>query len=299
MVQIGYQSLHYLRGMKNVEELIGLLSLEKIEENIFRGDNYQAPWKRVFGGQVLAQALHAAHRTVDPSRTLHSFHAYFLLTGDISVPIVYNVDRSRDGGSFTTRRVVGIQKGKPIFITSASFQKLAPGFEHQIEMPDVPNPDSLQSDMELLAPLQEKAPELYRRLNHERPIEFRPVEAHDPLKPKKSKPYRHVWLKAKGIVPADLRIHQEILAYASDYNLLGTAILPHREEKGAGDMFFASLDHAMWFHRPFRVDEWLLYQLDSPSASNSRGFTRGNMFNQEGQLVASVVQEGLMAQRRK
>ena len=204
-------------------------------------------------------------------------HAYFLLTGDIRVPIVYTVDLSRDGGSFTTRRVVAVQKGKPIFITSASFQKSQEGFDHQIQAPDVPGPEELQSDNELFEALKDKAPELYKRFKQERPIEFRPVEIHDPLHPQKSPPYRHVWLKAKGRIPDDLRCHQEVLAYASDYNLLGTAILPHREKDGARDLFMASLDHAMWFHRPFRADEWLLYQLDSPSASNARGFTRGNI----------------------
>ncbi len=284
--------------MNSTEELTSLLSLEKIEENIFRGQNYMAPWKRVFGGQVLAQSIHAAHQTVPEDRVLHSMHAYFLLTGDISVPIVYDVDRSRDGGSFTTRRVVAIQKGKPIFITAASFQKKSDGFDHQIDPPDVPAPEDLKTDRELIQHLKDKAPELYQRFNHERPIEFRPVEVHDPLNPKKSEPFRHVWLRAKGKLGDDLRVHQEVLTYASDYNLLGTAILPHRDKLENKEMFFASLDHALWFHRPFRADEWLLYKLDSPSASNARGFTRGSIFNREGVLVASVVQEGLMAMRR-
>ena len=284
--------------MKTIDELTRLLRLEKIEENIFRGQNYLAPWKRVFGGQVLAQSIHAAHQTVGPNRTLHSMHAYFLLTGDINTPIVYEVDRSRDGGSFTTRRVVAIQKGKPIFITSISFHKTTGGFDHQMEMPDVPGPEGLKSSVELIQPLKEKAPELYQRLNEARPIEFRPVEAHDILRPKKSKPQRHFWLRARGGMTNDIRQHQEVLAYASDYNLLGTAILPHRDQLQGKEMFFASLDHAMWFHRPFRVDEWLLYQLDSPSASNARGFTRGNIFDRTGRLVASVTQEGLMAERR-
>ena len=284
--------------MNSTEELLSLLTLEKIEENIFRGQNYQAPWKRVFGGQVLAQAIHAAHQTVERDRRLHSMHAYFLLTGDISIPIVYDVDRSRDGGSFATRRVVGIQKGKPIFITSISFHKASDGFDHQIDMPDVPNPSELKSDQELLKELKDKAPELYKALNQVRPIEFRPVEVLDPIDPKQREPFRHVWLRAKGPLGNDLRSHQEVLAYASDYNLLSTAFLPHRSKERNNKMFFASLDHAMWFHRPFRIDEWLLYQLDSPSASNARGFTRGNVFDLDGKLVASVVQEGLMAKRR-
>jgi acyl-CoA thioesterase II len=284
--------------MKSTAELLELLNLETIEQNIFRGQNYQAPWKRVFGGQVLAQSIHAAHRSIPEDRVLHSMHAYFLLTGDISVPIIYEVDRSRDGGSFTTRRVVAIQKGKPIFITAASFQKRKDGFDHQIDIPDVPKPKDLKTNIELLKDLKHKDPELYKRYTLERPIEFRPVEVSNPLDPKKSEPFRHVWLKAKERLPDDLRVHQEILTYASDYNLLGTAILPHRENLAGKEMFFASLDHAMWFHRPFRADEWLLYQLDSPSASNARGFTRGNIFTEDGVLVASVVQEGLMDYRR-
>lgn len=284
--------------MKKVEELVDLLSLEKIEENIFRGQNYQTPWGRVFGGQVMAQSLHAAHNTVPEDRILHSLHGYFILAGDISVPIVYDVDRIRDGGSFTTRRVVAIQKGSPIFIMAASFQVNRGGLDHQIDIPDVPGPEHLPNDMELIEPLKQKAPALYKAFRHDRPIEFRPVEHVNPLNPIKSEPLRHVWLKAKGQLPDDLRIHQEVLAYASDYNLLTTAVLPHQDVVKRNDMFFASLDHAMWFHRSFRIDDWLLYQLDSPSASNTRGFTRGNLFTRNGILVASVTQEGLMMKRR-
>lgn len=283
--------------MNSIEELINLLSLEQIEENIFRGENYQAPWGRVFGGQVLAQALHAAHRTVTDDRMLHSFHAYFLLTGDIQKPIVYDVDRSRDGGSFTTRRVVAIQKGKPIFITSASFQRESEGFNHQFTGPQTPHPEELKSDIELSHEIKDVAPALFKRINIERPLEFRPV-SQDLLNKNNSEPYREIWMKAKGKLPDNLRIHQQVLAYASDYNLLGTALLPHREGIADKSLFMASLDHAMWFHRPFRADQWLLYQLDSPSASNARGFTRGNIFTQDGTLVASVAQEGLMAFKR-
>lgn len=285
--------------MQKVEELIDLLTLEKIEENIFRGQNYLAPWKRVFGGQVLAQALHAAYNTVPEDRYVHSMHAYFILAGDINQPIIYDVDRIRDGGSFTTRRIVAIQKGKAIFNAAASFQVAQDGLDHQISMPNVPPPEGLLSDEALLAPLKESAPELYRQYYHERPIEFRQVEKMDIVNPQKSRPFRHVWFKSKGKLPDAKRIHQEVLAYASDYNLLITASLPHSEEVSRSELFFASLDHAMWFHRDFRADEWLLYALDSPSASNARGFTRGNIFNRDGVLVASVVQEGLMRQIRK
>ena len=284
--------------MQNSEELIQLLNLEKIEENIFRGQNYQAPWKRVFGGQVLAQSIHAAHNTVPEERVIHSMHAYFILAGDTSVPIIYDVDRIRDGGSFTTRRVVAIQKGRPIFNMAASFQRIRQGLDHQVDMPKVPDPEDLKTDEELLEAVREEAPKMYANLIHPRPIEFRPVEFLNPIKRKAMKPLRHVWLRAKGSLPDHQRIHQEVLAYASDYNLLTTALLPHRQEMKNNDMFFASLDHAMYFHRSFRADNWLLYQLDSPSASNTRGFTRGNIFNREGVLVASVIQEGLMMQRR-
>lgn len=285
--------------MQTIEELINLLDLERIEENIFRGQNYQAPWKRVFGGQVLAQSIHAAYQTVPEDRQLHSFHGYFILTGDISKPIIYDVDRIRDGGSFTTRRIVAIQHGTPIFNMSASFQKVQEGFDHQIEMPHVPPPESVTSDDEIAEKLKDKMSQTFRRFTIARPIDFRRVEAVNPLERKNLPPYQHVWFKSKGPLPDDKRLHQEVLAYASDYNLLSTALFPHREDIELNKIFLASLDHGMWFHRDFRIDEWLLYALDSPSTSNSRGFTRGNIFNQSGKLVASVVQEGLIRKMKK
>ncbi|CAH0995197.1 Acyl-CoA thioesterase 2 [Emticicia aquatica] len=284
--------------MNTAEELVSLLSLEKIEQNIFRGENYQAPWKRVFGGQVLAQSLYAAYQTVPEDRILHSMHGYFILAGDISMPILYEVDRIRDGGSFTTRRVNAIQNGKAIFSMGASFQAMQDGIDHQISMPNVPPPEALVSDLTLLEAFKDKAPEFYKNFSHPRPLEFRPVEKINPLKPQPQQPFRHVWIKANGILPDDLKLHQIILAYASDYNLLGTATLPHLDVIQLNNVFMASLDHAMWFHRDFRIDQWLLYALDSPSASNSRGFTRGNFFTEEGKLVASVVQEGLIRERK-
>ena len=276
--------------MENVQEVLQLLALEKIEENIFRGQNYMAPWKRVFGGQVLAQALHAAYETVPDDRFAHSMHGYFILGGDIDVPIVYDVDRIRDGGSFTTRRIVAIQKGRAIFNMSASFQLEQEGFEHQIPMPNVPPPDALLPDDQLETP--------HRYTMHSRPMEFRPVEKTASHCAGIHSIFQHVWLKAKGQMPDDRRAHQEVLAYASDYHLLRTATLPHQAETSIDDLFMASLDHAMWFHRDFRVDQWLLYAMDSPSASNARGFSRGNIFTQDGLLVASVVQEGLMRPRK-
>lgn len=284
--------------MNTADELVSLLSLEKIEQNIFRGENYQAPWKRVFGGQVLAQSLYAAYQTVPEDRILHSMHGYFILAGDISMPILYEVDRIRDGGSFTTRRVNAIQNGKAIFSLISSYQSIQEGFDHQILMPNVPPPDALVSDLTLLEAIKDKAPEFYKNFAHPRPIEFRPVEKLNPLIPQSQQPFRHVWIKANGELPNDLKLHQIILAYASDYNLLGTATLPHLDKISLNKVFMASLDHAMWFHRDFRIDEWLLYALDSPSASNSRGFTRGNFFTQDGKLVASVVQEGLIREMK-
>lgn len=285
--------------MNTVEELLDLLALEEIDLNLYRGQNYLSPWGRVFGGQVLGQALHAAYETVPDNRIAHSLHGYFILTGDISKPIVYDMETLRDGGSFTTRRVTAKQNGKAIFNMAASFKTPKTGLNHQISMPEVPSPESLKSDIEIYQDLKDSHPKLFKSLTNERPIEFRPVENYSFLNPTKEEPYRHVWLKAKGSLPDDIRVHQEILAYASDYNLLGTALLPHRDVAVPGTYFMASLDHAMWFHRPFRVDEWLLYVLDSPSASNSLGFTRGSIFNQSGELVASVTQEGLMSPMRK
>ena len=284
--------------MNNVRELIDLIQLERIEENIFRGNNYQAPWRRVYGGQVLAQALHAAYQTVPPGRYAHSMHGYFILPGDIEKPIVYRVDRTRDGGSFTTRRISAIQNGRAIFVMAASFQVEEEGFEHQIQMPNVPPPESLKTDQELAEEFKEDLPTVYRRLQMSRPIEFRPVEGISLLGAETHPPFRHVWIKAKGAMPEGKMPHQEIFAYASDYDLLTTAILPHRDQVSFKQLMIATIDHAMWFHQNFRMDEWLLYALESPSASNARGFTRGNLFNRSGQLVASVMQEGLIRKKR-
>ena len=282
--------------MKDAQTLLEAIELEQIEENIFRGESHSIGSKRVFGGQVLSQALDAAIRTVPEERLAHSMHGYFILPGDVTKPIVFNVDRIRDGGSFTTRRVVAIQNGRAIFNMSASFQLVQPGLDHQIQIPDVTPPEELSNDQEILEACIDELPEIYQRILGQRPIEFRPVDPMGFLKPSEGEPFRHVWLKAKGRLPDSGSIHRRILAYASDYNLLTTALGPH--PVSMDQMQMASLDHAMWFHRNFRVDEWLLYSLDSPSASNSRGFTRGNLFNRQGVLVASVVQEGLIRKRK-
>jgi len=284
--------------MKSITELIDLISLEQLDDNLFRGQNYKTPWGRVFGGQVLAQSIHAARQTVPEERIVHSMHGYFILAGDPKQPIIYNIDRIRDGRSFTTRRVVAIQKGRAIFNMSASFQIAEKGFMHQIPMPNVPPPEEITTDKEWAEQYRKKLPDLYKRYQRERPIEFRPVEKFNPIYPKKESPFRHIWLKANGIVPNNQFLQRELLAYAADYNLMGTSLLPHRDRFKREQMQMASLDHAMWFHQDIKMDDWLLYALDSPSASNSRGFSRGNFFNQEGVLVASVVQEGLIRHRK-
>ena len=280
--------------MKTVEELIQLLTLEKVDECTYIGGNYKTPWGRVFGGQVLGQSLYAAYQTVPENRFAHSMHAYFILGGDIDEPIRYEVDTIRNGANFTTRRVVAWQKGRAIFNMSASFQLKQPGFNHQISMPNVLPPEVLLPDIEQYKPLKETLPALYKRLTimHPNAIEFRPVESLEMMQ--RAEPYRHVWIKTKEKATVDLPMQHQMLAYASDYNLLTTAARPHLEKVLTQPVHFASLDHAMWFHRDFKMDEWLLYALDSPSASNSRGFSRGSLFNQSGKLVASVVQEGLM-----
>lgn len=280
--------------MKNTKELIDHLTLEPIEINIFRGQSHSIGSPRVFGGQVLAQALEAANQTVPEDRNVHSLHGYFILAGDIERPIVYQVDRIRDGKSFTTRRVVAYQHGKAIFNMSASFHIEEDGFEHQLSAPNVTPPDELQDDHEVVQSYAGSLPpKVQAWLNVPRPIEFRSVEPPTLQNMIKPSEHQYVWFKAKGEVPDLPRLHQTILAYASDYNLLGAAAKRHG--KTFLDMkLTASLDHAMWFHRSFSVDDWLLYSLDSPSASNARGFTRGSIFDQHGNLVASVVQEGLI-----
>ena len=271
------------------------VELEAIEENIFRGQSRSVGSQRVFGGQVLAQALQAAIHTVPEGRFVHSLHAYFILPGDIQQPIVFEVDRIRDGGSFTTRRIKAIQKGQAIFNMSASFQKRQEGFDHQISMPNVTPPEGLMSWDQLVEEFGGKLPESIRRfLEIDHPIEFRPVERVHPMLAGKRQPQRHVWMRTKGAMPDEPTAHQAVLAYASDYNLLTTALLPHGDQVAGGNIQLASLDHGMWFHRDFRMDDWLLYAIDSPSASGARGFTRGSVFSRDGRLVASVVQEGLM-----
>jgi len=280
--------------LQSARELLGALDLEPIEVNVFRGINHDVGSPNVFGGQVLSQSLHAAILTVPADRIVHSLHAYFILPGDLNHPIIYMVDQVRDGGSFTTRRVKAVQHGKDIFILAASFQKAQEGLDHQIQMPEITPPEELISDEDLVSKFGDKIPAGLRRFLRPRPIEFRPVNPMSFILPEKQEPIRYVWFRAKGNLSMDLPIQQRLLAYASDYNLLTTAIQPHQQEVQIQHLQLASLDHAMWFHRSFDINNWLLYVVDSPSASNGRGFTRGNIFTKEGVLVASVVQEGLM-----
>lgn len=282
-----------------LSELLDLLRLERIEQNIFRGQSQDLGWGAVFGGQVLGQALSAAAQTVPPDRHVHSIHGYFLRQGDARRPIVYEVDPIRDGTSFTTRRVVAVQGGKAIFTMAASFQILEPGFDHAAEFPtDVPGPDGLLSDLDLTLQFADIIPEpLRKRATSDRPIEIRPVQVSNLLAPLVMPPRRQLWHRAAGRLPDDSALHCYLLAYASDFNFLTTAMQPHGVSWLTPGMQVASLDHAMWFHRPFRFDDWLLYDVDSPSASGARGLVLGRFYTRDGVLVASVAQEGLMRQR--
>ena len=273
-----------MTDQKLLDELVKTLALEKFEENLFRGQSEKTAWGRVFGGQVIGQALSAAHQTVEGSRIAH------------------NVDRIRDGKSFTTRTVNAIQNGEFIFNMSVSFKVKEEGYEHQFEMPDVPGPESLESDREVREEFKGKIPkEMLDAFLRDKPIEIRNVEPWDPFTKDVGPPIKHIWIKASGKLPDNYLVHQAVLAYASDMGLMGTCQKPHGIGWGAFNRTIqaASLDHAMWFHREFRADEWLLYALDSPSASNANGFNRGNIFTKDGTLVASAVQEGLIRPMKK
>jgi acyl-CoA thioesterase-2 len=281
-----------------LDELLALLKLEPIEENLFRGHSQDLGFRQLFGGQVLGQCVSAASQTVVPERHIHSMHGYFLRPGDAGLPVVYTVDRVRDGGSFTTRRVVAIQKGQPIFTLMASFQAEEPGFSHQARMPDVPAPDSLPTDMELLRRQAHLIPQPVRdKFLCPKPIEMRPVTYVDPFAPERTEPVKHVWFRADGELPEDPQVHRYLLAYASDFNLISTALHPHGVSFMQRNMQMASLDHALWFHGDLRMNDWLLYTMDSPWAGNARGLSRGHIFTRDGRLVASVAQEGLLRLR--
>ncbi len=285
--------------MKVLSELLDLLELETIEQGIYRGDSQDLGFGAVFGGQVIGQALSAARETVDSERAVHSFHSYFLLPGDPTRPIVYDVETIREGRSFVTRRVKAVQHGRPIFYMMASFQLDQPGLEHQgVEMPEVAGPEKLVSELEMARAYADRIPPgLREKLTCDKPIEVRPVEVRNPFAPRVEPPHRHVWFRAAGALPDEAQVHRYLLAYASDFNFLTTALQPHGRSLLEPAVKMATIDHAMWFHRPFRFDDWLLYAVDSPSGSGSRGLVRGQFFDQEGRLVASTIQEGLMRVR--
>jgi acyl-CoA thioesterase-2 len=281
-----------------MEQLIATLDLEPIEVNLFRGNSPQVGWQRVFGGQVIGQALIAAQRTVEADRFVHSLHAYFMRPGDPSVPIVYQVERLRDGSGFNTRRVLAIQHGKGIFAMSVSFQIEEEGFDHQISMPDVPPPETLLGEKEIKERYLAHAPEPIRRYwERERPIEIRPVSLTHYFSNTKLDPRQDVWVRATGPVPENRPYQAAVLAYLSDMTLLDAALFAHGTSIFDQSLQVASVDHAMWFHRPCKLDDWLLYTQDSPSASGARGMTRGSLFTRSGVLIASVAQEGLIRKK--
>jgi len=284
-----------------MQDLLDILNLEKLEHNLYRGHSPQVGWQRVFGGQVIGQALVAAQRTVVVDRHVHSLHCYFMRPGDPAVPIIYEVDRIRDGGSFTTRRVVAIQHGHAIFSLSASFQVDEVGLQHQLSMPEgIPAPETLRSQRELLAALGDDVPENIRRYwQRERPVEIRPVTSEHYTTNEKLPPFQHVWMRATDPVPNDRALQSAALAYFSDMTLIDTATYPHGRSVFDSQLQMASLDHAIWFHRPDALNDWLLYTQDSPSSGGARGFARGSIYSRDGVLIASVAQEGLLRLRTK
>jgi acyl-CoA thioesterase-2 len=283
-----------------LDQIVQVLQPEEVVEDRYLGQSIDLGWGRLFGGHVLAQALYAASKSVDQGWLAHSLHAYFLRPGGVDAPLLYEVDRIRDGGSFATRRVVVRQKGEVILNLSASFHKEEQGFDHQRPMPDVPGPEALDSEMELRRAVADKIPEKHRASwLRDRPIEMRPVAPIDFLRLEPRDPVQHFWMRTSHGVPDDPMLHRCLLAYASDFALLGTALLPHAVTFMNRGMQVASLDHAMHFHREFRVDGWLLYSMESPNASNALGYATGYVFDSGGRQVASVVQEGLIRRREK
>ncbi len=277
-----------------IEELLQLMELEPLEVNLFRGESRDIGTSRVFGGQVLAQSIIAASRTVDEG-VIHSLHAYFLRAGDAEAPIVYNVERNRDGRSFKSRRVVAIQHGRPIFTMAASFQLEQEGLTHQVEMPDVPMPEELSSESDIPEERLERVPPLLRRwFTRTGPFDFRPVRKTDIFNPQPQPPTSNIWFRLNEKIEVSDLMHRALMAYASDFHLVGTAVLPHGISFLQDDLLMASLDHGMWFHRPARVDDWLLYSCDSPSSSGGRGLARGLIYDRVGRLIASTIQEGMI-----
>lgn len=281
--------------MQPLNKVIEILDLEEIEQNHYRANSPNEGWQRVYGGQVIGQALVAASRTVDLERRAHSLHGYFLRGGDTSIPILYKVDRIRDGKSFTTRRVEAIQNGRAIFTMSISFQVAEEGLSHQFEMPDVPDPEDLRDEDELRCEQAKDWPQEFQdAYTFSSAIQLRPIDPIDLMAPRAMPPQQMCWMKSREVLPEDPRLHQCVLAYLSDWSLLDTATRPHAINYLNQNVQMASLDHAMWFHRPFRADEWMLYVQDSPAAGGARGFNRGLIYSRNGDLIASATQEGLM-----
>lgn len=282
-----------------MKELLSILDLEPLEHNLFRGRSPQVGWQRVFGGQVIGQALVAAQRTVEAGRFVHSLHGYFMRPGDPSIPIIYRVERLRDGSSFSTRQVVAIQHGEAIFTLSASFQIDEPGLEHQISMPlHVPMPEKLLSIRDMKEQYLEMAPKVVRKyLEREQPIDMKPVSLSHYLTKDPLPPEQNVWVRACGEVPDDRALQSAILAYLSDMTLLDTSLHAHGRVVFDPGIQVASLDHSMWFHHPCKLNDWLLYSQDSPMATGARGFNRGSIFTRDGVLIASTAQEGLIRVR--
>ena len=281
-----------------LDALVRVLDLEPLEQNLYRGQTQAQGWQRVYGGLVLAQALVAATRTVEPGRRPHSMHGYFLLGGDPGTPIIYDVERVRDGSSFNTRRVKAIQHGRPIFVLSVSFHKEEHGYQHQTEMPDVPPPESLPDLKELQERHADRLPANLRGFwQRDKPFEVRPLDINRYLDRAKAAPRQSLWIRATGQLADDDSLHRSLLAYASDFTLLDTALIAHGKLLFDTDIQLASIDHAMWLHAPVRVDDWLLYTQESTFAGSARGFCHGSIYTRSGTLVASVTQEGLMRLR--
>ena len=279
-----------------LKELIQLLTLEQVETDLYLGQTQDLGFRNLFGGHVLGQALVAATNSCD-HRSAHSLHAYFIRAGNVQLPIKYRVDRIRDGGSFSVRRVTASQDDKPILIMSASFQSEESGFEHQIEMPQVPPPESIVSVLERARSVKELIPKRVRtQFTCDRPIEIRQIDPVNPFKPEKKPPIRYAWFRAVGTISGNQTLAKCLLTYASDFGLMSTCMQPHGVTYYQRDMMTASLDHAMWFYADFRMDDWLLYASDSPAAAHGRGINRGNIFTRDGKLVACVTQEGLFRQ---
>lgn len=282
-----------------LDELLALLALETLDEGLYRGQSTDLGFGAVFGGQVMGQALAAAKYTLDPDRPLHSFHSYFLRPGDVNKPIIYDVESIRDGKTTSTRRIKALQHGKPIFYMTASFQEPVEGFEHQAAMPQVAGPEGLTSESEHIKALaQYLPPKVKDKWLSDKPIDMRQVNYVNPMQPEKAEPLRYIWLKANGKLPDDVRIHKYLLAYASDFNFLPTALMPHGRSYWDRELQVATIDHSMWFHQDFRFDDWVLYVMESPRAIGGRGLVQGRCYTRDGVLIASTMQEGIIRPRQ-